>query len=63
MKLFDFNFSTCFFESGLYLFSFSFRYFFLDGVRSSVGKILSFLKSETEGFLNGLYDLKFSLTC
>ena len=63
VKLFDLNFSTCFFKSGFDLFSFCFRYFFFDSVRSCVSQILCFFKTKSEGFLNGLNDLKFSLTC
>ena len=59
---FNLNFGTCLFEDRLQLLSFGLGGFLLNGLRSTVYKILSFLQTKTKGFLNGLDNLKFSCT-
>ncbi len=61
--LFNLNFSACLFKGSLKLLSLGLGYFLLYSLRSAVHEILSFLQTKTKGFLNGLDNLKFSLTC
>ncbi len=60
--LFNLNFGACLFEGSLQLLSFCLGDLLLYLSRGSVNKVLGFLQSETEGFLDGLDDLQLRLT-
>ena len=59
--LFNLNFGACLFEGSLQLLSFRLGDLLLHSRRSSVNKILGFLQSKTEGFLDSLDDLQLGL--
>ena len=59
--LFNLNVGACLFEGSLQLLSFGLGDLLLDGSRGSVNKVLGFLQSETEGFLDSLDNLKLGL--